>query len=55
MDKGLNVLKALITGRAIVLIKNEDNKRLIDVMVGNRFTKVEAINSLASTLKAIAN
>lgn len=52
MSRGVEVLRALITGKAIVIIKSSDH-RIVDVVVGNGFSKNEAINSLASTLKAI--
>lgn len=56
MSRGIEIMKALLTGKAIVIIKSpdRDNKRIVDVMVGNDFSRNEAINSLASTLKAIA-
>ena len=55
MSRGIEIMKALLTGKAIVIIKSPDtDKKIVDVMVGNDFSKNEAINSLASTLKAIA-
>lgn len=53
MRKRLNVLLALIRGKAIVIAQSPE-ERVVDVLVGKNFSKRFAINSISSTLKAIA-
>lgn len=53
MRKRLNVLLALLRGKAIVIAQSPE-ERVVDVLVGKNFFKRFAINSISSTLKAIA-
>lgn len=53
MRKRLNVWLALISGRAIVIAQSEDESGA-NVLVGKKVTRRYLINSLASTLKAVA-
>nr|DAZ15658.1 MAG TPA: putative integral membrane zinc-ribbon metal-binding protein [Caudoviricetes sp.] len=53
MRKRLNVLLALLRGKAIVIAQSPE-ERVVDVLVGKNFSKRFAINSISSTLKAIA-
>lgn len=53
MRKRLNVLLALLRGKAIVIAQSPE-ERVVDVLVGKNFSKRFAINSLSSTLKAMA-
>lgn len=52
MRRKLNVLLALIKGKAIVIAQGSERES--DVLVGRRVTKRYALNSLYSTLKAMA-
>lgn len=54
MRKRVNVLLALIKGKAIVIAQNPIVENEADVLVGKNLTKRYAVNSLVSTLKAIA-
>ena len=53
MRKRLNVLLALLRGKAIVIAQSPE-ERVVNVLVGKNFSKRFAINSLSSTLKAMA-
>lgn len=53
MRKRLNVLLALLRGKAIVIAQSPE-ERVVDVLVGKNFSKRFVINSISSTLKAIA-
>ena len=53
MRKRLNVLLALVTGKAIVIAQNPE-ERVADVLVGKNVSKKYAVSSLYSTLKAMA-
>ena len=53
MRKRLNVLLALVTGKAIVIVQSPE-ERVADVLVGKNVSKKYAVSSLYSTLKAMA-
>lgn len=53
MRKRLNVLLALVTGKAIVIAQSPEEK-VADVLVGKNVSKKYAVSSLYSTLKAMA-
>lgn len=52
MKKRVNVLLALLSGKAIVIAQGAE--READVLVGKNVTKRYAVSSLYSTLKAMA-
>ena len=52
MRKRLNVLLALVTGKAIVIAQSPE-ERVADVLVGKNVSKKYAVSSLYSTLKAM--
>lgn len=54
MKRRVNVLLALVRGKAIVIAQNPEEANRADVLVGKNVTKRYAVNSLMSTLKAIA-
>lgn len=54
MRKYLNIIKALVEGRAVVIAQNPEKKNTADVMVGKRCSKEFTVCGLVSTLKALA-
>jgi hypothetical protein len=54
MRKRVNVLLALVKGKAIVIAQNPEKEMQADVLVGKNLSKRYAVSSLVSTLKAIA-
>ena len=54
MDRYLNIIRALMGGNAVVIIKSPDKEKTADVIVGKNLTKDFTVNSLVSTLKALA-
>lgn len=52
MRHKINVLLALVKGKAIVIAQGSEKEA--DVLVGRRVTRRYALNSLYSTLKAMA-
>ena len=53
MRKRVNVLLALVTGKAIVIAQSPEEK-VAEVLVGKNVSKKYAVSSLYSTLKAMA-
>lgn len=49
--KALNTLLAIISGKAIVLVKRDDRKA--DVLVGRDITKQFALSSMVGAVKAL--
>lgn len=54
MKKRVNVLLALVKGRAILIAQNPEREKEADVLVGKNVSKRFAVSSLYSTLKAMA-
>ncbi len=53
MKRYLNIIRALIDGQAVVIIKTPGDERTADVMVGKNLSRDFTVNSLMSTLKTI--
>lgn len=54
MKRRVNVLLALVKGKAIVIAQNPEGENRADVLVGKNISKRYAVSSLVITLKAMA-
>ena len=54
MKRYLNIIRALMEGKAVVITKSPDKEKSADVLVGKNLSKDFTVSSLMSTLKAIA-
>lgn len=54
MKKRVSMLLAVLRGEAIVIVKSPEGSQMVDVLVGTYVTKRDAVNRVASTLKALA-
>ncbi len=51
MSKGVKTLLAVITGKAVVILKKSDNKA--DVVVGKELDKQFVVSSMMGAIKAL--
>ena len=54
MKRYLNIIRALMEGKAVVITKSPNNEKSADVLIGKNLPKDFTVSSLMSTLKAIA-
>jgi hypothetical protein len=53
MKRYLNIIRALVEGKALVITKSPNKEKSADVLVGKNLSKDFTVSSLMSTLKAI--
>lgn len=54
MKRYINIIRALMGGNAVVIIESPDKEKSADVLVGKNLSREFTVNSLVSTLKALA-
>ena len=53
MKRYLNIIRALVEGKALVITKSHNKEKSADVLVGKNLSKDFTVSSLMSTLKAM--